>query len=121
MPEVIQVATTTGNREEAQRIAAELVDQHLAACVQIDGPITSFYHWEGKLETSQEWRLTVKSTRDLFDRVAQTILDLHLYDVPEILATSVVAGSDKYLEWVKDEVSQASAEAGPESGEGGLE
>ena len=69
MADIIQVATTTGNREDAQRIAAELVDKRLAACVQLGGPITSFYHWEGKLETSQEWMLTVKTTRELYDRV----------------------------------------------------
>ena len=107
MTDIIQVATTTGNREDAQRIAAELVDKRLAACVQLGGPITSFYHWEGKLETSQEWMLTVKTTRELYDRVEETIRGLHLYDVPEILATPVVAGSDAYLSWVVAEVAQA--------------
>jgi periplasmic divalent cation tolerance protein len=107
MTDVIQVTTTTGNREEAQRIAAELVDKHLAACVQISGPITSCYHWEGKLETSQEWMLVVKTTRALYDRVEATIRHWHLYDVPEILATPVVAGSATYLAWVQEEVARA--------------
>ena len=107
MTDIVQVTTTTGNREEAQRIAAELVDNHLAACVQLSGPITSHYHWEGKLETSQEWLLSAKTTRDMYDRVEQTIRELHLYDVPEILATPVVAGSDVYLAWVKSEVQRA--------------
>ncbi len=106
MTDVVQVATTTGNREEAQRIAAELIDKHLAACVQLSGPITSYYHWEGRLETSQEWRLTVKTTLEMYDRVEETIRSLHLYDLPEILATPVVAGSDVYLQWVKDEVAE---------------
>jgi periplasmic divalent cation tolerance protein len=106
MTDVVQVATTTGNREEAQRIAAELIDKHLAACVQLSGPITSYYHWEGRLETSQEWRLTVKTTLELYDRVEETIRNLHLYDLPEILATPVVAGSDVYVQWVKDEVAE---------------
>ena len=106
MTDVVQVATTTGNREEAQRIAAELIDKHLAACVQLSGPITSYYHWEGRLETSQEWRLTVKTTLEMYDRVEETIRSLHLYDLPEILATPVVAGSEVYVRWVKDEVTE---------------
>ena len=105
MTEVIQVSATTGNREEAQRIAAELVDNRLAACVQISGPITSFYRWEGKLETSQEWMVTIKTTEDRFDEVDQAIRKIHLYDVPEILATPVTTGSEKYLNWVREEVS----------------
>ena len=111
MTDVIQVTATTGNREEAQRIAAELVDNRLAACVQIGGPITSFYRWEGKLETSQEWLLTIKTTEDRFDEVDQTIRKIHLYDVPEILATPVITGSEKYLNWVRREVSGSSGDA----------
>jgi periplasmic divalent cation tolerance protein len=111
MTDVIQVTATTGNREEAQRIAAELVDHRLAACVQISGPITSFYRWEGKLETSQEWLLTIKTTEDRFDEVDQTIRKIHLYDVPEILATPVITGSEKYLTWVRKEASGSSGDA----------
>jgi len=111
MTDVIQVTATTGNREEAQRIAAEMVDNRLAACVQISGPITSYYRWEDKLETSQEWLLTIKTTSDRFDRVDETIRKIHLYDVPEILATPVITGSEKYLNWVREEVSEASGNA----------
>jgi periplasmic divalent cation tolerance protein len=107
---VIQVFTTTGNREEAQRIAAELVDHRLAACVQISGPITSYYRWEGKLETSQEWLVTIKTTRDSYDTVEELIRKVHLYDVPEILATPVVAGSQDYLEWVEKEIGSSDEE-----------
>jgi periplasmic divalent cation tolerance protein len=117
MTNVIQVATTTGNREEAQRIAAELVDHRFAACVQISGPITSYYHWEGKLETSQEWLVTIKTTENRYDAVEQTIRQVHLYDVPEILATPVIAGSETYLNWVREEAGGAQG-GGRSSGEG---
>ena len=85
--------------------------------MQLGGPITSFYHWEGKLETSQEWMLTIKTTRQLYERVEQTIRGLHLYDVPEILATPVIAGSDAYLSWVMSEVAPADTGDAPEEEE----
>jgi periplasmic divalent cation tolerance protein len=79
--------------------------------VQISGPITSYYHWEGKLETSQEWLLTIKTTNDRFDDVDQTIRKIHLYDIPEIIATPVVTGSKKYLNWVQEEAGGMSDDA----------
>lgn len=104
MSDVIQVVTTTGSRSEAERIARELVQQRLAACVQIDGPMTSVYRWQGAIETAEEWRLTVKSLGTLFPRLEAAIRALHSYETPEILATQVVGVSEAYRDWLTAEV-----------------
>ena len=96
----IQVVTTTARREEAQRIASELVEARLAACVQIVGPITSTYRWQGKVENDQEWQCLIKTRGDLFVRVEEAIRHIHPYEVPEILAMPVIAGSASYLAWL---------------------
>ncbi len=103
-PEIFQVATTTGNRDEADRIAVALVERKLAACVQISGPVSSIYRWQGKVEHSQEWVCTVKTTQTRYDEVERVIRELHSYDVPEILAVKVKTGLSDYLRWVHSEV-----------------
>jgi periplasmic divalent cation tolerance protein len=103
MSEYIQVVTTTATSEDAQRIAAALVQERLAACVQVVGPITSIYRWKGKLQSSEEWQCLAKSRRELYDRIEQAIRRLHPYEVPEIMALAVVAGSPSYLAWLDEE------------------
>ena len=103
MTDFIQVATTTESNEEAQRIARALVERRLAACVHVAGPIRSVYWWQGQLETAEEWRLQIKSRRELFESLERAIRELHSYDVPEILAVPIVAGSEDYLDWLKRE------------------
>lgn len=100
MPNTIQVTTTTETRADAQAIADALVERRLAACVQIIGPITSTYRWRGKVETAEEWLCVIKSRRDLYDALEAAILELHPYDVPEILVTPVIGGSESYLDWL---------------------
>lgn len=104
MTDYIQVVTTTGRKEDAEAIARRLVEDRLAACVQILGPITSTYRWEGKIETSQEWQCCAKSRQTLFDEVERAIRRLHPYDVPEILAVPILAGSRSYLSWLDEQV-----------------
>jgi periplasmic divalent cation tolerance protein len=104
MSEYFQVVTTTEHREDAERIARALVEQRLAACVQVSGPITSVYRWQEKIETAQEWQCWAKSRRDLYDQVEQAIRGLHPYEVPEILAMPILAGSADYLAWLDGEV-----------------
>jgi len=103
MPEFIEVLTTTATREDAERIARTLVEERLAACVQVTGPIASTYRWQGRIETAQEWQCRAKSRRDLYDRIEAAIRRLHPYDVPEILATPVLAGGADYLAWIAAE------------------
>jgi periplasmic divalent cation tolerance protein len=104
MREYIQVVTTTEHREDAESIARALVDERLAACVQVIGPISSIYRWQGAIQTAQEWQCWAKSRRDLYDQVEEAIRRLHPYEVPEILAVPVLAGSASYLAWLDGEV-----------------
>ena len=104
MTDYIQVTTTTENREDADRIAKSLVDARLAACVQIEGPITSTYRWNDRIETSREWRCVVKTRRDLFEQIDRAIGEIHPYEVPQILAVPILAGSPAYLDWLEGEL-----------------
>ena len=104
MAEYIQVVTTTEEEQDALAIARALVEERLAACVQVLGPITSTYRWEGKIETSREWQCWAKSRRELYEQIEQTIRRLHPYDVPEILAVEILAGSRSYLAWLDEQL-----------------
>lgn len=108
---VVQVVTTTDSEQEAQRLAEGLVQQRLVACVQVDGPIRSTFWWQGEAATEQEWRVTIKTSTDRYPQVASWLASNHSYDVPEILATDVVAGHEPYVRWVHDET-------GPPQGSG---
>ncbi len=100
MNEFIQVVTTTEKQADALAIAHALVEQRLAACVQIVGPITSVYRWKGNIETSQEWQCWAKGRRDGYPQMELAIRGHHPYEEPEILALPVVAGSASYLAWL---------------------
>ncbi len=100
MPEYIQVLTTAGSEEEAERIGTALLEHRLAACVQTAGPITSRYRWQGKLEREREWQCLAKTEARLYEEVEAAIRAAHSYDEPEILAIPVLAGSRGYLDWV---------------------
>lgn len=102
MTEYIQVLTTTSSKADAQAIADALVAQRLAACVQVIGPITSTYRWQGQVETAEEWLCIAKSRGDLYAVVEQAIRAVHPYEEPEILAVPVTAGSASYLRWLDD-------------------
>jgi periplasmic divalent cation tolerance protein len=104
MAEYIQVHTTTSTQESAAQIARLLVEERLAACVQALGPITSTYRWQGAIETTREWLCTAKTRRDLYPEIEQAIRRVHPYQVPEVLALEVVAGSADYLAWLAGEV-----------------
>jgi periplasmic divalent cation tolerance protein len=106
MSSLIQVATTIDTQEGAKKIADTLVEKRLAACVQISGPITSTYWWQGQIEAAQEWICTAKTRQDLYVAVEQAIREAHSYDEPEILATPILAGSQGYLNWVVQETTK---------------
>jgi periplasmic divalent cation tolerance protein len=105
MTEYIQVFTTTEKKEDAQKVAKELVGKRLAACAQIVGPITSTFWWEEKIDEAEEWFLIMKTRDDLYGDLEKAILEIHPYEVPEILAVPVIAGSQSYLDWLNREVS----------------
>ncbi len=104
MTNYIQAITTTETKTDAQTIARAVVEKRLAACVQIIGPITSTYRWQEKIETAEEWLCIIKSRQDLYPALEETILKIHPYDVPEILAVPVTAGHKDYLKWLDDEL-----------------
>ena len=103
-PEAIVVLLTTATRDEAERLAELLLAARLAACVQITGPVTSVYRWQGNIETSQEWLCTIKTRDNLFPQVEAAIRSLHSYQVPEILATPIIAGHEPYLKWLDEQL-----------------
>lgn len=96
----IQVVTTTDSRESAESLVTRLVEERLVACGQIDGPIQSVYRWQGVVEKAAEFRCTLKTDLRLFSRLEQRMRELHGYDVPEIIATEIVAGSEDYIQWL---------------------
>jgi periplasmic divalent cation tolerance protein len=102
MAEYLQVLTSVGSEEEAERISASLVDRRLAACVQVAGPISSRYRWRGKVEHEREWLCLVKTEASRYDELEAAIRELHSYDEPEIVATPIAAGSAGYLTWLSE-------------------
>lgn len=104
MTDFIQVTTTVDRFEVAERIAAELVQRHLAACVQISAPIESVYWWQGKQERSREWQCHIKTRRDMFSQVDELVRSLHPYQTAEVIAVAIEAGSQSYLDWLSREL-----------------
>jgi periplasmic divalent cation tolerance protein len=105
MTDKIVVFSTCGSQEEAERLARMLLDQHLAACVNVISPVRSFYRWKGAIESTSEWLLAIKTSRERFDRVRATLESAHSYELPEVLALPVVDGSPNYLAWMESELS----------------
>ena len=91
------------NVESAQKLATLLVEQRLAACVNVLPPCTSVYRWQGKVETASEIPLLIKTTRERYAALESTIRAHHPYELPEIIAVSLSAGLPAYLEWIKTE------------------
>lgn len=102
--EFIQVTTTTSSEQEAHILARRLVEQRLAACVQVSGAIRSFYRWQGELCEASEVRLTVKSLSRLKDQLIQAIESQHSYDTPEIVISNIAECSPKYAQWLREQV-----------------
>jgi periplasmic divalent cation tolerance protein len=103
--EYLTVLTTTDTPEKAQALAAGAVEARVAACAQVDGPVTSVYRWEGTVRTDQEWRVLYKTTAARYRDLEAHIRQAHDYDTPEIIATPVTHGSEAYLAWVAEETS----------------
>lgn len=99
----VQMITTVEKEEDARRISDHLIEERLAACVQIVGPITSNYRWKGRIETVSERLLLIKTRKSLCKKAEKAIRALHPYEVPEIIALPIIAGSRDYLEWIGKE------------------
>jgi len=102
MSEFIQITTTTDSKELAKKIAGALVEQKIAACAQVSGPITSVYEWKEKIENTREWMCVIKTRKNLYKSIEDTIKKLHPYEVPEIIAVPILEGSPAYLDWINE-------------------
>ena len=100
--DALVVLITVASREEAERIARRLVEDRLAACVNIVPQVRSFFIWQGKFSQEDEVLLMVKSRRARFQELATAVRQLHSYSVPEIIALPVLVGSSDYLRWVAE-------------------
>jgi periplasmic divalent cation tolerance protein len=96
----IIIIVTTAGREEAETIVQRLLEAKLIACANIIGPVSSHFHWSGKMEKAEEYLILMKSRKDLFEKLSETVKALHSYEVPEILALPVVEGSKAYMDWL---------------------
>lgn len=94
------VLTTTDDKEIADKLASELVQNDLAACVQID-ETTGFFKWEGKFSQGKEFRLMIKTTSKNYNSVEKAILINHNYTLPQIVKLDITAGLPEYLNWIK--------------------
>lgn len=102
MGDEIIVLITTSTRDEAAKIGAALVDEHLAACVNIVPEVRSLFFWEGKTQDERETLLICKSRLPRMEQLVARVKSLHSSTVPEVIALPIVAGSRDYLDWVKD-------------------
>ncbi len=101
MTDKIVVLSTCGSAEEAEKLAHSLVEQRLAACVNVMPRIRSYYHWKDAIESADECLLIVKSTRDRMEAILASLGKEHSYEVPEVIALPVVDGSPDYLRWLE--------------------
>lgn len=112
MTGAIVVLTTTEAEEQAERLAVLLVDRQLAACVQIVPRIKSVYRWQGKVDSSAESLILIKTTQNAYNAVAEAISEAHRewggYETPEIIAVSVDYGVTNYLDWLFESVKEDS-------------
>ena len=99
------VLSTAGSEEEARKIARHLVENRLAACVNLVPRIESIYRWEGKLEENREWLLLIKTDVEKLSNVRDAIAELHSYDLPECISIAIDGGSSEYLNWLKQSLS----------------
>ena len=102
-PQHVIVFITAPSKEVGREIANRLLEQKLAACINIVSPINSLYIWEGKIHDDEEALLVVKTRADLLkDGLIPAVKSIHPYEVPEILALPVLMGLESYLEWIEE-------------------
>ncbi len=88
--------------DEAERIARTLVDERLVACANIIGPVRSIYRWRGKVEDAREYLIMIKTRSSLARQVGRLVRKVHSYEVPEVIALTIAAGSKPYLDWIAE-------------------
>ena len=96
------VTITAGSEKDALVIARAIVEERLGACANIVGPIRSIYRWKDAVQDDREWLLLIKTRAALFSALERRVRELHSYEVPEVIAIRIEAGSKPYLKWVSD-------------------
>ena len=96
--------TTVGTAEDAERIARALVEQRLAACVNVVPGVVSVYRWKGAVERDDEWLLVMKTTSERLEPLREALVALHPYELPELVALPIVGGHAPYLAWLDESV-----------------
>jgi periplasmic divalent cation tolerance protein len=102
MADEIIVLITAASKEEASRIGTALVNEHIAACVNIVPQVRSLFFWEGKIQDESELLLIAKSRQPLLERLIARVRALHSYSVPEVIALPIIGGSSQYLSWLRE-------------------
>lgn len=110
MTNFIVILVTAGSEKEAETLATTLVDERLAGCVNIIGPVRSIYRWEGKIADEKEWLLVIKSRAELFAAIEERVKALHSYQTPEVIALPVPYGSRAYLQWLGQGTARAESD-----------
>jgi periplasmic divalent cation tolerance protein len=103
MTDYIVVLVTAKSDKEGEKIGQALLEEKLAACVNIVPGLKSIFRWKGKISTDEEVLLLIKTKDTLFEKLKKRVIELHSYEVPEIIALGILAGNEKYLEWIKKE------------------
>jgi periplasmic divalent cation tolerance protein len=101
LPKEIVVLITAPSLKEARTIGRKLVEEKLAACVNIIPQIVSLFHWQGKICRERESLMVLKTKQSCFDRLVKRVKSLHSYSVPEIIALPIIQGSQDYLQWIR--------------------
>ena len=96
------VYMTAGSREEAAAIGRRLVEERLAACVNILAPMQSIYRWQGRIEEAREAAMIAKTTADCLERLVARVRELHAYDCPCVVAWEISAGNPAFLDWIAE-------------------
>jgi periplasmic divalent cation tolerance protein len=100
LSDFILVYVTVDSKVEAEKIACTLLEERIVACVSILGPVSSHFHWAGKIDSAEEYLLIMKTAVCLFACLEKRVKGLHSYDVSEIVAVPIVEGSKGYLDWL---------------------
>lgn len=104
MTDTIVVTTTLEKKEDAIHLGKQLLQKRLIACAQVSGPVDSLYWWKGKIEQAQEYKLLMKSSQSLWERLREAIEAQHPYDIPEIISMEISAVNVDYQTWLLEEL-----------------
>ncbi len=110
MTDVVLVYITAANREEGRRIGRALVEERLAACVNLPAPHTAIYRWDGAIEEAEEQALIVKTTADRLEALGARVRALSSYTLPAIVALPASGGDPAFLAWVRGEVAASASD-----------